>query len=102
MGSPQADGVLLVVGRGQYKPLIRKAIDQIQAVDGKISATIFNRASVHEMRHSTSSMSVHFSRQFSRQQQEQEARNGGRGGPVAGALFTNQRSGDRDLRKAES
>jgi len=64
--SPQADGVLLVVGRGQYKPLIKKAIDQIHAVDGTIAATIFNRASMHEIRHSTSSMSVHFSRQFSR------------------------------------
>lgn len=85
--APQADGVLLVVGRGQYKPLIKKAIDQINAVDGTIAATIFNRASVHEVRHASSSMSVHFSRQFSRQQQEQEARNGSKVGPVAGSLF---------------
>ena len=56
--SPQADGVLLVVGRGQYKPLIKKAIDQIHAVDGTIAATIFNRASMHEIRHSTSSIMI--------------------------------------------
>lgn len=101
--APQADGVLLVVGRGQFKPLIKKAIDQIHAVDGKIAATIFNRASMHEIRHSTSSMSVHFSRQFSRQQQEIEHASGSRGGPVAGTLFADRRSSSNEpkYRKAE-
>jgi Mrp family chromosome partitioning ATPase/uncharacterized protein involved in exopolysaccharide biosynthesis len=101
--APQADGVLLVVGRGQFKPLIKKAIDQIHAVDGKIAATIFNRASMHEIRHSTSSMSVHFSRQFSRQQQEIEQFSGSRGGPVAGTLFADRRSSSTEpnYRKAE-
>lgn len=101
--SPQADGVLLVVGRGQYKPLIKKAIDQIHAVDGTIAATIFNRASMHEIRHSTSSMSVHFSRQFSRQQQEIEQATSSRGGPVAGTLFADRRSSSSEpnYRKAE-
>ena len=99
--APQADGVLLVVGRGQYKPLIKKAIDQIHAVDGDIAATIFNRASAHEIRHSTSSMSVHFSRQFSRQQQEAEARDGSRVGPLAGTLFTDRESSSK-MRKASS
>lgn len=101
--APQADGVLLVVGRGQFKPLIKKAIDQIHAVDGKIAATIFNRASMHEIRHSTSSMSVHFSRQFSRQQQEIEQFSGSRGGPVAGTLFADRRSSSSEpkYRKAE-
>lgn len=102
--SPQADGVLVVVGRGQYKPLIKKAIDQIHAVDGMIAATIFNRASLHDIRHSTSSMSVHFSRQFSRQQQEHERRGGSQVGPVAGALFSGRKGsqGGAKLRKAES
>ncbi|MBO6739183.1 MAG: AAA family ATPase [Phycisphaerales bacterium] len=101
--SPQADGVMLVVGRGQYKPLIKKAIDQIHAVDGTIAATIFNRASMHEIRHSTSSMSVHFSRQFSRQQQEHEHRQGNRVGPVAGSLFAGRRTDANGvkLRKVE-
>lgn len=93
--APQADGVMLVVGRGQYKPLIKKAIDQIHAVEGKIAATIFNRASMHEIRHSASSMSVHFSRQFSRQQQEIEHASSGRGGPVAGTLFADRHSSSR-------
>ncbi len=101
--APQADGVLLVVGRGQYKPLIKKAIDQINAVDGTIAATIFNRASVHEIRHASSSMSVHFSRQFSRQQQEMEQGNGSKVGPVAGSLFMDRpRNGaSSHMRKVE-
>lgn len=85
--SPEADGVLLVVGRGQYKPLIRKAIDQIQSLGGTIAATIFNRASSYELRHSGSSMSVHFSRQFSRQQMQFDGGGGGLGGPLAGTMF---------------
>ena len=83
--SPEADGMLLVVGRGQYKPLIRKAIDQIKSLGGTIAATIFNRASSYELRHSGSSMSVHFSRQFSRQQMQFEG-GGGLGGPLAGTM----------------
>lgn len=101
--APKADGVLLVVGRGQYRPLIKKAIDQISAVDGQIAATIFNRASEHEVRHASSSMSVHFSRQFSRQQQELEQRNGSVVGPVAGSLFLDRaRNGQSSqMRKVE-
>lgn len=100
--SPQADGVLLVVGRGQYKPLIKKAINQIHAVDGTIAATIFNRASMNEIRHSSCSMSVHFSRQFSRLQQGPEGVGAGRGGPLAGTMFSGKRSGGRAARGGES
>ena len=100
--APQADGVMLVVGRGQFKPLIKKAIDQIHAVDGKIAATIFNRASMHEIRHSASSMSVHFSRQFSRQQQEIEHASSSRGGPVAGTLFADRHSSSKAPRERKA
>lgn len=85
--APQADGVILVVGRGQLKPLVHKAIDQITAVHGKIVATIFNRAHIQELRQSSSSMSVHFSRQMSRQQEAIRKPNSSWGGPVAGAIF---------------
>lgn len=85
--APQSDGVIMVIGRGQYKPLVKKAIDQIQAVDGHIIATIFNRALIQELRQSSSSMSVHFSRQYSRQQEEIDKRPSLRVGPVAGAIF---------------
>ncbi len=84
--APQADGVILVVGRGQLKPLVQKAIDQIVGVQGKIIATIFNRARIQELRQSSSSMSVHFSRQMSRQQDELRKPNSAWGGPLAGTL----------------
>ncbi len=85
--TPQADGVILVVGRGQHKPLVVKAIEYIQSLEGNIIATVFNRALAQDLRQSSNSMSVHFSRQMSRQQDMIEGRPGMRVGPVAGALF---------------
>jgi len=85
--TPQADGVILVVGRGQHKSLVKKAIDQLLSMGGNISATIFNRALIQELRQSSSSMSVHFSRQMSRQQDAMSKNVPQWGGPVAGALF---------------
>ena len=95
----EADGVILVVGRGQLRPLIRRAIDQINGVGGKIVATIFNRASGYELRQSTGTMSVHFSRQAARQAAEAAARSGPRVGPVAGTLFADRA---RSSKEAES
>lgn len=85
--TPQADGMIMVVGRGQHKPLVKKAIEYVQSLEGNIIATIFNRALIQDLRQSSSSMSVHFSRQMSRQQQLANNRPGMRVGPVAGALF---------------
>lgn len=89
--APAVDGVLMVVGRNQLRPLVKRAVDQIQAVGGQVIATIFNRASVQELKQSSSSMSVHFSRQASRQAAEQAARGGSRTGtsvgPLGGSLF---------------
>tara|TARA_R110002072_G_scaffold42064_20_gene118594 strand:+ start:2698 stop:4938 length:2241 start_codon:yes stop_codon:yes gene_type:complete len=85
--TPQADGVILVVGRGQHKALVKKAIDQLVSMGGNIAATIFNRALIQELRQSSSSMSVHFSRQMSRQQDAMSKNVPQWGGPVAGALF---------------
>ncbi|MCA9304035.1 MAG: AAA family ATPase [Phycisphaerales bacterium] len=92
----EADGVILVVGRGQLRPLIRRAIDQINGVGGKIVATIFNRASGYELRQSTGTMSVHFSRQAARQAAEAAARSGPRVGPVAGTLFADRAKTTKD------
>lgn len=86
--APSVDGVLMVVGRNQLRQLVRRAVDQITAVGGTVVATVFNRASVQELRQSSSSMSVHFSRQASRQAADQAARGGGPSvGPLAGSLF---------------
>lgn len=89
--APAVDGVLMVVGRNQLRPLVKRAVDQIHAVGGQVIATIFNRASIQELKQSSSSMSVHFSRQASRQAAEQAARGGVKGGtsvgPLGGSLF---------------
>lgn len=90
--APAVDGMLMVVGRGQLRPLVKRAVDQISAVGGQVIATVFNRASVAELRQSSSSMSVHFSRQASRQAAEQAGGGGSRGvsliGPLAGSLLS--------------
>lgn len=90
--APGVDGMLMVVGRGQLRPLIKRAVDQITAVGGQVIATVFNRASMVELRQSSSSLSVHFSRQASRQAAEQAARvgshPGSQVGPLAGSLFS--------------
>ena len=88
--APATDGMLMVVGRGQLRPLVRRAVDQIQSVGGQVIATVFNRASVLELRQSSSSMSVHFSRQASRQAADQAARGGPGVGPLAGSLFSSR------------
>jgi Mrp family chromosome partitioning ATPase len=89
--APAVDGVLMVVGRNQLRPLVKRAVDQIHAVGGRVIATIFNRASIQELKQSSSSMSVHFSRQASRQAAEQAASGGVKGGtsvgPLGGSLF---------------
>lgn len=86
--APAVDGTLMVVGRGQLRPLVKRAVDQITGVGGQVAATVFNRASEAELRQSSSSMSVHFSRQASRQASEQASGNSARGGPLAGSLFS--------------
>lgn len=90
--APGVDGMLMVVGRGQLRPLIKRAVDQITAVGGRVIATVFNRASMVELRQSSSSLSVHFSRQASRQAAEQANRvgnhPGSQVGPLAGSLFS--------------
>ncbi len=88
--APAVDGVMMVVGRNQLRPLVRRAVDQIHAVGGRVVATVFNRASIQELRQSSSSMSVHFSRQASRQAAEQAASGRTSIGPLGGSLFTPQ------------
>lgn len=85
--APAVDGVMMVVGRNQLRPLVKRAVDQIISVGGQVTATVFNRASIQELRQSSSSMSVHFSRQASRQAAEQAANGQTSIGPLGGSLF---------------
>lgn len=92
--APNVDGMMLVVGRNQLRPLVRRAVDHITAVGGQVVATVFNRASMQELRQSSSSMSVHFSRQASRQAAEQAASGRSSVGPLGGSLFLGQSEQD--------
>lgn len=88
--APSVDGMLMVVGRNQLRPLVKRAVDHINSVGGRVVATIFNRASIQELRQSSSSMSVHFSRQASRQAAEQAATGRPSIGPLGGTLVNKQ------------
>lgn len=93
--APATDGMLMVVGRGQLRPLVKRAVDQIQSVGGQVIATVFNRASMVELRQSASSMSVHFSRQASRQAAEQAVSPNRGVGPLAGSMFSGRTTPER-------
>ncbi len=54
----QADGVVLVVGRGQHHAFVRRAVERIQAVGGVLAGIVFNRATAQDFKRSVSSGSV--------------------------------------------
>lgn len=54
----QADGVILVVGRGQQHTFVRRAVERIQAVGGVLAGIVFNRATAQDFKRSVSSGSM--------------------------------------------
>lgn len=54
----QADGVILVVGRGQQHAFVRRAVERIQAVGGVLAGIVFNRATAQDFKRSVSSGSM--------------------------------------------
>lgn len=56
--SASVDGVILVVGRGQQRSHVERAIEQIRAVGGNLVGLVFNRASALDFRKSVSSTSM--------------------------------------------
>ncbi len=53
----RADAMVLVVGRGQHHGYVKRAIDQINAVGGRLVGLVFNRASGGDFRRSVSAAS---------------------------------------------
>lgn len=58
LAAAQADGVVLVVGRGQHHTYVKRAIDRITAVGGRLAGMVFNRATASDFRRSVSAASV--------------------------------------------
>ena len=56
-----ADGVVLTVAKGEQRPLVRTAIDQLQAVGGRLAGIVLNRAQTHEILSSGLSSSSRYS-----------------------------------------
>jgi capsular exopolysaccharide synthesis family protein len=53
-----ADGVILVIGRGQHRHYVDKAIGQIRAVGGHLLGLVFNRATAFDFKKSVTSASI--------------------------------------------
>jgi Mrp family chromosome partitioning ATPase len=42
--APEADGVILIVTRGQHRPIVDSALKHLKAVGGQVIGMVFNRA----------------------------------------------------------
>lgn len=58
LAAAQADGVILVIGRGQHHTYVKRAVDRITAVGGRLAGMVFNRASASDFRRSVSAASM--------------------------------------------
>jgi polysaccharide biosynthesis transport protein len=58
LAAAQADGVVLVIGRGQHHTHVKRAVDRIRAVGGRLAGMVFNRATASDFRRSVSAASV--------------------------------------------
>jgi capsular exopolysaccharide synthesis family protein len=58
LAAAQADGVILVIGRGQHHTYVKRAVDRITAVGGRLAGMVFNRASAADFRRSVSAASM--------------------------------------------
>lgn len=57
MLASQADATVLVVGRGQQQEFVRRAVERIAAVGGRLAGVVFNRATGSDFKRSFSSAS---------------------------------------------
>lgn len=95
-----SDGVIIVVSRGQQRPLVERSIAQLKLVGARVMGIVFNRAEENDFERSVS----RFSMRSIRPGQELATREKGpvrsrAYGPVAGAVATSFKPGkdyDRD------
>jgi Mrp family chromosome partitioning ATPase len=58
LAAAQADGVVLVIGRGQHHNYVKRAVERILAVGGRVAGMVFNRATASDFRRSVSAASM--------------------------------------------
>jgi Mrp family chromosome partitioning ATPase len=53
---PQADGVVLVVSRGEHRPSVTRSMEHLQTIGATPVGVVFNRASLDEVNHNSSTI----------------------------------------------
>ncbi|MCC6660588.1 MAG: AAA family ATPase [Phycisphaerales bacterium] len=52
-----ADGVVMVIGRGQHRPRLERALEQLRSIQARVVGLVFNRAAATDFEQSSSSTS---------------------------------------------
>jgi Mrp family chromosome partitioning ATPase len=52
-----ADGVVMVIGRGQHRPRLERALEQLRSIQARVVGLVFNRAAATDFQQSGSSTS---------------------------------------------
>jgi capsular exopolysaccharide synthesis family protein len=77
-----ADATVLVVARGQQRPMVEKSLGHLVAIGARLSGVVFNRAQAHDFERSISGVSMRSVGTHGPRQR------GGRLGPIAKAVST--------------
>lgn len=78
-----ADATVLVVARGQQRPMVEKSLSHLAAIGARLAGVVFNRAQAHDFERSISGVSMRSVGTHSNGRSR-----GGRLGPVARAVVT--------------
>lgn len=90
-----ADAVLLVVGRGQSRVLVKRAVQQIRDINAKLLGVIFNKARDSDFRNSSVSQSVRSIRSVNASKHGAQSKDRPAAGnidPLADAVFVDGQS----------
>jgi succinoglycan biosynthesis transport protein ExoP len=93
--SAQSDGVIVVVGRGQHRSRLERALERLRSIHARVVGLVFNRASSTDFHQSTSAASIRSVVATASTVVEADAEQRARArevGPLAGAMLITSRS----------
>ncbi len=83
-----ADGVILVVSRGEHRPLVEKSLRYLQDLGARLSGMVFNRAGTRDVDAATSTTRITSFDRSGRSAPPPQEHIDSKFGPVAGAVAT--------------
>jgi polysaccharide biosynthesis transport protein len=97
----EADGVVVVVSRGEHRPLAEKSIQHLQDIGARVAGMVFNRAEGRDMDLSTTNQRLSSIDRGGRKQNVEvvDPAQGERFGPVALAVATRQPASNNGTQK---